>query len=74
MLKGGVEKCRVVVGRRRALLRLPATLQDGWLVAMVTGHVTQRLLVSAHRERKKPETEEKQSHGNGERQYIQMEA
>lgn len=58
MLKGGVEKRRVVVRGRRALLRLPVTLQDGGLVATVTGHITQRLLVSAHHEGKKPETEE----------------
>lgn len=57
MLKGGIEKGRVVVGRRRALLRLPVTLQDGRLVATVTGLVRQHPLVLAHCEGEKPEAE-----------------
>lgn len=58
-LKGGIEKGRVVVGRRRALLRLPVTLQDGRLVATVTGLVRQRPLVLAHCEGKKPAAEKR---------------
>lgn len=56
-LKGRIEKSRVVVGRRRALLRLPVTLQDGRLVATVTGLVAQHPLVLAHREGKNPGAE-----------------
>lgn len=58
MLEGGVEKGRVVIWRRRAILvGLPITRQDGWLVVMEPRDVVaqERLpVVPALCERKEP--------------------
>lgn len=64
MLEGGVEKNRVVVRRRGAVLvRLPITWQDRWVVVTETCDVTAhegQLIIPAFSEGKEPKREKKE--------------